>query len=276
MIFMTTNLQIETYSFALSSNLRLCETPEILSPTEVRTVLMEKISFVIPVYNEESNLDQLIKELSQVADGLGHDYEILFVDDGSNDRSLDTIKKLADLNNRVRYLALACNSGQSAALYAGFQQASGDVVITLDADLQNDPADIPKLLQFYGEYDMVNGWRANRQDTAWKKFGSRIGNFVRNRLTWEAISDTGCSLKVMRADMLKRIRMYRGLHRFLPTMMRLEGARLIEVPVNHRPRLRGVSKYGNLKRGLEGLYDVMVVRWMIRSRLKIEIRERHV
>jgi dolichol-phosphate mannosyltransferase len=269
-------LQIETYSFTLNSQVRLCTTPEIPSPTEIRTVLIEKISFVIPVYNEESNLDQLINELSQVADGLGYDYEMLFVDDGSNDCSLDNIKTLAASNNRVRYLALACHSGQSSALYAGFQQASGDVVITLDADLQNDPADIPKLLQFYGEYDMINGWRVNRQDTAWKKFGSWIGNFVRNHLTWEAINDTGCSLKVMRADMLKRIKMYRGLHRFLPTLMRLEGSKVIEIPVNHRPRIRGVSKYGNLKRGIEGLYDVMVVRWMIQRRLKIEIGERHV
>lgn len=237
---------------------------------------MEKISFIIPVFNEEGNLDLLIDELSKVADNLDYNYEILFVDDGSSDRSLEIIKRYATGDDRVRYLSFVCNSGQSAALYAGFQHASGDVVITLDADLQNDPTDIPKLLQFFGEYDMINGWRTNRQDTLWKKIGSRIGNWVRNRLTRETINDTGCSLKVMRADMLRGIRMYRGLHRFLPTLMRLEGAKIIEVPVNHRPRLRGVSKYGNLKRGIEGLYDVMVVRWMIQRRLEIEIRERHV
>jgi dolichol-phosphate mannosyltransferase len=238
--------------------------------------LTEKISFVIPVYNEEGNLDLLLDELRRVADNLGCSYEILFVDDGSSDQSLVAIKKHAISDERVRYLSLVRNSGQSAALYAGFQHSSGDVIITLDADLQNDPADIPNLLQFYGEYDMINGWRANRQDTTWKKFGSRIGNGVRNHLTWETFNDTGCSLKVMRADMLRRIKMYRGLHRFLPTLMRLEGAKVIEVPVNHRPRIRGVSKYGNLKRGIEGLYDVMVVRWMIQRRLKIEIGERHV
>jgi dolichol-phosphate mannosyltransferase len=237
---------------------------------------MEKISFVIPVYNEEGNLDLLVDELRKVGDDLGYSYEILFVDDGSGDRSLEIINKHALADDRVRYVSFVRNSGQSAALYAGFQHASGDVIITLDADLQNDPADIPKLLQFYGEYDMISGWRTNRQDNLWKKIGSRIGNYVRNRLTWETINDTGCSLKVMRADMLRRIRMYRGLHRFLPTLMRLEGAKIIEVPVNHRPRLQGVSKYGNLKRGIEGLYDVMVVRWMIQRRLKIEIRERHV
>jgi dolichol-phosphate mannosyltransferase len=238
--------------------------------------LTEKISFIIPVYNEEGNLDLLLGELRRVADNLECKYEILFVDDGSRDRSLEMIKKYAISDDRVRYLSFVRNYGQSAALYAGFQHASGEVIITMDADLQNDPADIPKLLQFYGEYDMINGWRSNRQDTAWKKLGSLIGNGVRNYLTWEAINDTGCSLKVMRADMLRRITMFRGLHRFLPTLMRLEGAKLIEVPVNHRPRISGVSKYGNLKRGIEGLYDVMVVRWMIQRRLKIEIGERHV
>ena len=161
-------------------------------------------------------------------------------------------------------------------MYAGFQHADGDIIITMDADLQNDPVDIPKLMQYFGEYDMVNGWRADRQDTLSKKVGSRIGNYVRNRLTWETIHDTGCSLKVMRATMLKRIRMFRGLHRFLPTLMRLEGARVIEVPVNHRPRIHGVSKYNNLRRGIEGLYDVIAVRWMIKRYLKIRIGDTNV
>jgi len=239
-------------------------------------MLTEKISFIIPVYNEEDNLVPLHDELGGVAESLGYNYEILLIDDGSNDRTLDVIKNIAAADSRVHYLSFVRNAGQSAALYAGFQHASGDVIITMDADLQNDPADIPKLLQFYGEYDMVNGWRTDRRDTAWKKIGSRIGNDVRNRLTWETINDTGCSLKVMRADMLLRIRMYQGFHRFLPTLMRQEGARVIEVPVHHRPRTRGTSKYGNLKRGIQGLYDVMVVRWMIQRRLKIEIGERHV
>ncbi len=228
------------------------------------------------MYNEEENLGPFLAELKRVADSQGYNYEIVLIDDGSSDRSLDVIKKMAAADNKVHYLSFVCNSGQSAALYAGFQHAKGDVIITMDADLQNDPADIPKLLQFYGEYDLVNGWRTDRRDTAWKKIGSRIGNYVRNRLTWETINDTGCSLKVMRADMLSRIRMYQGFHRFLPTLMRLEGAKVIEVPVHHRPRMRGTSKYGNLKRGIQGLYDVMVVRWMIRRRLKIEIGERHV
>jgi dolichol-phosphate mannosyltransferase len=211
-----------------------------------------------------------------VAGKLGHPYEIVLVDDCSSDSSFDIMKKLSATDPRVRYLSFESNCGQSAALYAGFQHASGDIIITMDADLQNDPADVPKLLQYFGEYDMVNGWRADRQDTLSKKIGSRIGNSVRNRLTWETIHDTGCSLKVMRASMLKRIRMFRGLHRFLPTLMRLEGARVIEIPVHHRARMHGVSKYNNLRRGIEGLYDVIAVRWMIKRHLKIRIKESNV
>ena len=233
---------------------------------------MDKISFVIPVYNEEDNIERLFDELSRVAMELPQPYEMVLVDDCSTDRSLEIIRGFATRHPQVRYLSFAVNCGQSAALYAGFQHATGDIIITMDADLQNDPADIPKLLGYLGEYDMVNGWRADRQDTLSKKIGSRIGNYVRNKLTWEAIHDTGCSLKVMRASMLKRIRMFRGLHRFLPTLMRLEGARVIEVPVHHRPRVYGESKYNNLRRGIEGFYDVIAVRWMIKRHLTIRIR----
>ncbi|MEZ4484650.1 MAG: hypothetical protein R2864_08645 [Syntrophotaleaceae bacterium] len=150
------------------------------------------------------------------------------------------------------------------------------MIVTMDADLQNNPADIPRLLDYFGKYQMVNGWRADRQDTWSKKVGSRIGNLVRNRLTWENIHDTGCSLKVMDAAMLKRIKIFRGLHRFLPTLMRLEGARFIEVKVDHRPRHAGNSKYTNLRRGIEGLYDVIAVRWMIKRHLQVPIKEDNV
>jgi len=237
--------------------------------------MIEKISYVIPVFNEEENLAALHAEIVKVAAELPYAYQLLFVDDCSTDRSLAVIKELAAAHPEVAYVAFARNAGQSAALYAGFQHADGDVVITMDADLQNDPADIPKMLEYYGQYDMVNGWRFNRQDTLSKKIGSRIGNFVRNRLTWESIYDTGCSLKVMNAALLKRIKMYKGLHRFLPTLMRIEGAKVVEVKVNHRQRLHGVSKYTNLRRGIEGLYDVISVRWMIKRHLKIEIGETH-
>lgn len=223
---------------------------------------VKTISFVIPVFNEVDNIRPLFLEVDAVGRQLGGEFEIIFVDDGSTDGSLAILNERAAESPRVRIIAFQVNRGQSAALAAGFQAARGEVIITLDADLQNDPADIPRMLSWYGTYDMITGWRHRRRDTLAKRVGSRIGNYVRNRLTGEQIHDTGCSLKIMRADMVKRIKMYRGLHRFLPTLMRLEGARVVEVQVNHRPRVHGVSKYTNGRRALEGFYDVLAVRWM--------------
>ena len=228
------------------------------------------ISFVIPVYNEEENIPILFRELTTVAEKSNYSYEIIFVNDCSTDRSLEVIRALAESSQLIRCISFPENRGQSAALGAGFRAATGEAVITMDADLQNDPADIPTLLKHFGEYDMINGWRRNRQDSFSKKISSRIGNFIRNRFTGEHINDTGCSLKVMRADMLKEIKMYRGLHRFLPTLMRIEGARVIEVPVNHRHRQFGVSKYTNLRRGLEGFQDLLAVCWMIKRHVRID------
>jgi len=231
---------------------------------------MQKISFVIPVYNEEENVPILFAEIRAVADTLACDYEVIFVDDCSTDKSLAGIRVLAATYPAVRCVSFPNNRGQSAALGAGFRAASGEIIITMDADLQNDPADIPQLLAHFGPYDMVNGWRRERRDTLSKKVSSRIGNFIRNRLTNETIHDTGCSLKVMRAALLKNIKMYRGLHRFLPTLMRLEGARVIELPVNHRHRQFGVSKYTNLRRGIEGFQDLLAVRWLIKRHVRID------
>ena len=234
---------------------------------------MNKLSFVVPIYNEEENIPKLVEEIQAVAPDLSNDFEILLIDDCSSDGSLAILRELAEQNSQIRYISFARNCGQSAALYAGFQAASGDAIITLDADLQNDPADLRQMYKHYGEFDMVNGWRFNRQDTLSKKVASRIGNFVRNWMTKETIYDTGCSLKIMNAQMLKRVRIYKGLHRFLPTLMRMEGAKVIEVKVNHRHRLFGESKYTNLQRGIEGLYDLIAVRWMQSRHLTIEVKE---
>lgn len=238
---------------------------------------MDKISFVVPVYNEEENLCLLADELKAVAPALGVPCEFLLVDDCSRDGSLALMRKLATEDERFKFLAFARNSGQSAAMWAGFQHASGDVIITLDADLQNDPADLPAMMKHYGsEYQMVSGWRYNRQDSLSKKLASRLGNWVRNQVTGDSIHDTGCSLKIMNASMLRRVPAFRGLHRFLPTLMRLEGARVIEVKVNHRPRLHGESKYTNLRRGIEGFCDLLAVRWMMSRHLRVEIGETNV
>ncbi|MCD8554895.1 glycosyltransferase family 2 protein [Seleniivibrio sp.] len=237
---------------------------------------MEKISYVIPVYDEENNLNPLYDQIKKVCEKVGGEYEIIFVDDFSRDKSLEIIKSLAEQDSCVKYIAFAKNTGQSAALYSGFQHASGDIIITMDADLQNDPADIPEMLKLFGEYDMVNGWRFNRKDTLSKRLASKLGNRIRNAVIKEDIHDTGCSLKIMRASMLKRVKMYKGLHRFLPAMMRMEGAKVVEMKVNHRERHSGVSKYTNLKRGYEALYDLICVRWMQKRYLRISVRENNV
>jgi dolichol-phosphate mannosyltransferase len=237
---------------------------------------IKKISFVVPVYNEEDNIAPLTNEITKVADKLGYPWEAVYVDDCSSDRSLERIKALAGDNEHIRYVSFAENRGQSMALYAGFQHASGDVIVTLDADLQNDPADLVDMFQHYGRFDVVNGWRYNRKDTLSKKLASRFGNKVRNLMTNETIRDTGCSLKILNAAMVKRIKIFKGLHRFLPTLMRLEGASVIEVKVNHRPRIHGESKYTNLRRGIEGFYDLVAVRWMIQRHRTFQVRETNV
>ena len=220
------------------------------------------ISLVIPVYNEEGCLHDLYFEVTQAMSGQPCAWELVFIDDGSSDHSLDIIRTLADKDGRVHYVSFESNCGQSAAFAAGFRFARGDVVVTLDADLQNDPADIPAMLQVYGEVDMVIGWRADRQDSFIKRHASRVANWIRNWISQETVRDTGCSLKVMRSDMLKSIPMFTGMHRFLPTRMKLEGARVAEVRVSHRPRRKGVSKYGIWDRAWASAYDLLAVRWM--------------
>ncbi len=233
------------------------------------------ISVVLPVYNERENLTPLCDELLAVLDSLqGRRWEVLFVDDASRDDSRLVLKKLAQLHPGVRFIGFKRNCGQSAAFSAGFQAARGDTIITMDADMQNDPADIPAMLTEYeAGADMVIGWRKNRRDSWKKRAASRLGNTVRNWLTGESVRDTGCSLKVMRADMVRRIPMFNGMHRFLPTLMRMQGARIREMPVNHRPRLHGVSKYGNLGRARKGFFDLFAVRWMQRRMTQFEIEE---
>ncbi|MDR0827728.1 MAG: glycosyltransferase family 2 protein [Desulfovibrio sp.] len=222
-----------------------------------------KVSLVIPVYNEEGNIVTLVAEIQAAMTRQPRSWEALFVDDGSNDQSLARIRAAAAADSRLRYAALAANSGQSAALFAGFQEAGGEILVTLDADLQNDPADIPLLLELFDQgYDMTIGVRARRQDSAVKKIASKIANAIRNRLTHEEVSDTGCSLKAMRASMVRRLPLFRGMHRFLPTLMKMQGAKVAEAPVNHRPRLQGISKYGVWDRAFSGLYDLLAVRWM--------------
>ena len=223
-----------------------------------------RLSIVIPLFNEADNLEPLAAELAAALDGLDGGYEVLFVDDGSRDDSPAVLARLAAADPRLRVLRQPDNRGQSAAFAVGFRQARGELIATLDADLQNDPADLPRMLAAMEDCDVVCGVRIERHDSFVRRASSRIANGVRNRLTGESITDVGCSLRVMRARHARRVPLFEGMHRFLPTLLRLEGARIKEVPVRHRPRLRGVSKYGIHNRLWRALADLFAVRWMQR------------
>jgi len=221
-----------------------------------------EISLVIPVYNEEENLPVLAGEIRSALEPLGLPYEVLYVDDGSTDGSPQVLLELAREDPRTRIVRQRRNHGQSAALDAGFRHARGEVVITLDADLQNDPADIPRLLERLDGFDVVSGVRARRRDNWVRRVSSKIANGIRNRVTHEAVTDVGCTLRAVRAEYLRRIPVFNGMHRFLPTLLRMEGARLTEVPVNHRPRLHGQPKYNIRNRIFRALTDLFGVRWL--------------
>ena len=233
------------------------------------------ISLVIPVYNEEENLPILAAEVQGALQAIGRPYEVIYVDDGSTDGSPEILSEMAREDPAVRVIRQRRNAGQSAALAAGFRAVRGGIVVTLDADLQNDPADIPRLLERLNAFDVVCGVRANRQDTWLRKLSSRIANGVRNRVTHDSVTDVGCTLRACRTEYLRRIPMFTGMHRFLPTLLKMEGARVTEVPVHHRPRLHGQPKYNIRNRIWRALADLFAVRWMqkrwIDQRLSEEI-----
>lgn len=228
------------------------------------------LSVVVPLYNEEENVPILQRELAAALAGL--DYEIVFVDDGSKDQ---TRAKIApDPEGRVRVLAFERNAGQSAAMYAGLHAARGRVAALLDGDLQNDPADIPKLLARIesGEADLVCGYRAKRKDTVVKRITSRVANFVRSRFTRDGVRDTGCTLKAMRRECVQALVPFTGMHRFIPALVKGAGYRLVEIPVNHRARQYGVSKYGLGNRALRATVDMFGVRWLLSRQLRYRVQ----
>ena len=234
-----------------------------------------EISLVIPVFNEEESLPVLAVELCAALESTGKSYEILFVDDGSTDGSPRVLGELAKADPRLRLIRLTCNQGQSPALAAGFRRVRGEVVVTLDSDLQNDPADIPKLLAALAGADAVSGVRVARRDSLTRRLSSRIANRVRNAVIHDGITDVGCSLKAYRAELVRDLPMFKGMHRFLPALVQMRGARFVEIPVNHRPRTYGQAKYGIGNRLFRALADLFAVRWMqtrwIDRRLEEEI-----
>src|SRR2546429_9946143 len=233
------------------------------------------VALVIPVYNERDNLPLLIDEITHAVGGTGRRYEIVAVDDASTDGSLDVLRGLERDHPELRVVALAEHAGQTAALAAGFRAACSRVVVTLDADLQNDPADVPALLPELQRSSAaaVVGYRVDRPASGWERPQGRIANGVRNRLNRETIRDTGCSLKAFRADAVRALPLFDGMHRFLPTLVRMGGGTVVEVPVRHRPRRFGRTKYGMWNRVFRSFADALAVRWMQRRALRYRIRE---
>ena len=234
-----------------------------------------ELSIVVPVYNEEESLPILWPEIRQVLDPSGLAYEMIFVDDGSHDRSAEIIRDFRAQDSRVRLIKLKVNAGETAATDAGFRAVRGRYVVVMDADLQNDPHDIPLLLAHLDQWDAVTGWRVNRAagDSWVRRLSSRIANRVRNALSQETIQDSGCTFRAFRRECLRDLVLYRGFHRFIPTLLRMRGFRVIEVPVNHRARRYGVSKYGIGNRALRAFVDLLAVRWMKDRQLRYEIAE---
>jgi Glycosyltransferases involved in cell wall biogenesis len=226
-------------------------------------------SVIVPLYNEEANLPILQQELRGALSGL--DYEIIFVDDGSVDRTAERIETAPN----IRLIRFEKNAGQSAAIYAGLTAARGAIMVVIDGDLQNDPADIPRLLaEIAHGADLVCGYRLKRRDTLVKRLTSRIANAVRSRYTKDGVRDTGCTLKAMRRECVSTLLPFKGMHRFIPALVKAAGYRLVEVSVNHRPRRFGQSKYGLGNRALRATIDMFGVRWLLSRRLNYKIREK--
>ncbi|MBN2198745.1 MAG: glycosyltransferase family 2 protein [Candidatus Aminicenantes bacterium] len=223
-----------------------------------------RLSLVIPVFNEEKNLEPLYKELRRVCDGLSSGCEILFIDDGSRDGSFAALAALQKKDRRVKVLRLRKNFGQTAALSAGFDYARGDVIVTLDADLQNDPRDIPRLLDKMAEgYDIVNGWRRKRKDKfLTRRLPSNVANWLIARITGIKLHDFGCTLKAFRSEVAKSIKLYGELHRFIPAIASNIGVHIAEIEVHHRPRIHGQSKYG-IFRFVKVILDMVLLRFLM-------------
>jgi dolichol-phosphate mannosyltransferase len=225
------------------------------------------LSVVIPVYNEETNVGPLVARLASTLANWPGEVEIIFVDDGSTDGTFLRLQEAQGNNSWIRIARFRRNLGQTAAMAAGFRLARGEAIVTLDGDLQNDPAEIPRLVAMLADWDVVCGIRLKRHDNWWKRCSSRIANGFRNWATGDDIVDTGCTLKAYRRDCVVNVELYQGLHRFLPTLLRMRGHRVTQVEVTHYPRRSGKTKYGTWGRLKKGLVDVWAVRWMKRNRI---------
>jgi glycosyltransferase involved in cell wall biosynthesis len=220
------------------------------------------LSVVIPVYNEEENVRLLHEGLRNALEPLNQEYELLFIDDGSTDRTLSLLEEIQSQDSKVVVLSLRRNFGQTAAFAAGFDFARGDVIVTMDGDLQNDPLDIPKLLESIKEHDLVSGWRKKRQDPFFsRRLPSMMANWLISKVTGVKLHDYGCSLKAYRRDVIKNLKLYGEMHRFIPAVASWYGVRVAEVETVHHPRLRGKSKYG-ISRTIKVVLDLITVKFL--------------
>ena len=232
-----------------------------------------ELSVVVPMYNEGDNVPLLWEELDAALSKLGRETEIIFVDDGSTDGSAAAVRRLMQRDPRVRLLSFEANAGLTAAFHAGYAAARGGIVVTMDADLQNDPRDMELLLAALEGADAAVGCRSRRRDPWLKRISSRIANAIRNRVTGDRVTDSACSLRAMRRECVSAIPPYSGMHRFVPTLLRMAGYHVVEVPVHHRPRTLGRSKYGLWNRALPAFLDLLAVRWMMRRIVRYRSRE---
>ena len=234
-------------------------------------------SVVIPIKDERENLvpltEQLVKVLDAREESRSAPYELIFIDDGSTDGSAEVLDRLAAQYGTVKVCHFDRNYGQSSAFDAGFKRSSGSLVVTIDGDLQNDPADIATLLPFVRTHDLVCGWRKDRHDNFTRKISSRVANAVRSAITGDRVHDTGCSLKIFRRPVIEKMQLFEGMHRFFPALALMHGFTVTEVPVRHYPRAHGISKYGVGNRLFKGLYDLIAVRWMQHRVLKYKFRD---
>lgn len=233
-----------------------------------------KYSVVIPLKNEEENISKLVEELEPIMKTLKEDWELICIDDGSSDKTLPVLQDLAKEKKYLRILAFSKNYGQSSAFDAGFRAAKGEFTITLDGDRQNDPNDIPKVLERLKHCDLVCGIRQKRKDPPTKRFISYFANKIRSWACQDGMKDTGCSLKAYRTSCFSKIKMYNGMHRFLPALFLIEGFKIDQIPVNHRERTAGNTKYNIFNRSFNTIADMLAVRWMRQRQLKYQVRQK--
>lgn len=233
------------------------------------------LSLVIPAYNEQENVPTLLQRVEASLNQIGKPYEVIIIDDGSTDSTPALLADAMKLKPWLRVLRMRKNAGQSAAFEAGFEAARGQIIATIDADLQNDPEEIPRLIPLLDEknVDMITGWRKERQDTRFRRWQSRQANRIRNWITQETVNDSASSLKLYRAHAIKGLKLFRGAHRYFPTLVKMRGYTVYETPVKHSPRHAGTAKYGFGNRAFVGIYDLIGVRWLKKRWIRYQVQE---